>query len=306
MPYAIETSNLSKTFDKNKAVSSLDLAIKPGEIFGLVGPDGAGKSTTMRMLCGIMNPTSGAAQVAGYNVIKNPEAVKEHIGYMSQKFSLYGELTVSENLEFFAELYGIEKGEYETRKKDLLAFSGLAPYESRVATNLSGGMKQKLALSCTLIHTPNILFLDEPTTGVDPVSRREFWRILNSLAGKVTIFVTTPYLDEAERCNRLALMHKGKIVLCDTPDAIKDYLKKEVIEVHCDDAHYIREYVGELQTKLDIKLFGDRLHVFSSDTKADLPIVLQQLKQIKCGYFSYRIVKPTLEDVFISLLEDKK
>ena len=221
MTFAIETRDLSKQFDRITAVSNLNLQVAQGEVFGLMGPDGAGKTTTMRMLCAIMDPSRGSGKVAGFDILSQSERVKERIGYMSQRFSLYSELSVAENIEFFANLFAVKREEFLPRRKDLLEFSNLTPFADRLAGQLSGGMKQKLALCCTLIHTPEVLFLDEPTTGVDPISRREFWRILNSLTGKVTIFVSTAYLDEAERCNRLALLHEGKLLACDSPDAIK-------------------------------------------------------------------------------------
>ena len=200
----------------------LSLDVAEGEIFGLVGPDGAGKTTTMRLLTAIMDPTSGDAWVAGHHVVRQAEAIKEDIGYMSQRFGLYPDLTVMENLDFYADIYDVPRRGRREKIERLLAFSNLAPFRRRLAGNLSGGMKQKLGLACALIHTPKVLFLDEPTNGVDPVSRRDFWRILYQLLReKVTIFVSTAYLDEAERCNRLALIHRGRLLACGTPDEVK-------------------------------------------------------------------------------------
>ena len=206
----IRAEHLTKRFDDLAAIDDLSLAVEEGEIFGLVGPDGAGKTTTMRLLTSIMDPDGGEAWVAGHHVVREAEAVKAEIGYMSQRFGLYADLTVMENLDFYADIYNVPRKGRDERIQRLLAFSNLTPFKRRLAGNLSGGMKQKLGLACTLVHTPRVLFLDEPTNGVDPVSRRDFWRILYQLLReKVTIFVSTAYLDEAERCNRLALIHQG-------------------------------------------------------------------------------------------------
>ena len=215
---AIKTSDLTKHFGPTVAVDGLNLDVKAGELFGLVGPDGAGKTTTMRLLTGIMEPTSGEAWVAGHSIADEGEPIKERIGYMSQRFGLYEDLTVMENILFYADLYGVPKEERPPRIERLLGFSNLTPFKDRLAGNLSGGMKQKLGLTCALIHTPEVLFLDEPTGGVDPVSRRDFWRILYELLREgVTIFVSTAYLDEAERCTRIGLMNQGKILVIDEP-----------------------------------------------------------------------------------------
>ena len=218
----IEANNLARRFAQITAVDELNLAIEEGEIFGLVGPDGAGKTTTMRLLTGILPPSGGSAQVAGYDVAKDPERIKEMIAYMPQRFGLYEDLTVMENMRFYADIYQTPREQQAAKVKMLLDFTRLEPFKDRLASNLSGGMKQKLGLACALIHTPKVLFLDEPTNGVDPVSRREFWNILYQLLKeKVTIFFSTAYLDEAERCRRIGLLHKGKLLRCDVPGAIK-------------------------------------------------------------------------------------
>jgi len=218
----IRAVNLTRKFDKLTAVDNLNLDIPEGEIFGLVGPDGAGKTTTMRLLTGILDPTSGEGWVYNKHIVSEAEGLKEHIAYMSQRFGLYEDLSVMENINFYADVYCIPAEGREARINELLGFSGLAPFKARLAGKLSGGMKQKLGLACALIHTPKVLFLDEPTNGVDPVSRRDFWGILYQLLKqKVTIFYSTSYLDEAERCKRVGLIHKGKLLKCDTPDAIK-------------------------------------------------------------------------------------
>jgi ABC-2 type transport system ATP-binding protein len=213
---------LCKRFGKITAVDHLDLSVEKGEIFGLVGPDGAGKTTTLRMLCGLMDPDEGSAQVAGHDASRESRAVKDRIGYMAQRFGLYGDLTVEENMIFYADLFGIEGQERAELSDRLLRMTRMEPFRARQAGKLSGGMKQKLALMCTLLHRPEILFLDEPTNGVDPVSRRDFWAILYELLKDgITIFLTTAYLDEAERCNRVGLMHKGKLIRCAPPQELK-------------------------------------------------------------------------------------
>src|SRR5882672_5146110 len=221
-PIIIKTTELTRRFGDLTAVDGLSLEVARGEIFGLVGPDGAGKTTTLRILCGLMDPSSGQAWVAGHDVAREPQAVKDGIGYMAQRFGLYADLSVDENMEFYADLFGVTPADRSGMIPDLLRMTRMEPFRGRRAGQLSGGMKQKLALMCTLLHRPEILFLDEPTNGVDPVSRRGFWTILYELLKEgITIFMTTAYLDEAERCNRVGLMHKGKLIRCDTPEALK-------------------------------------------------------------------------------------
>ena len=219
--HAIETNNLTKKFGDTIAVNGLDLTVDQGKIFGLIGPDGAGKTTTIRLLCCLLTPMTGSAKVLGLDILKDHDKIKDSIGYMSQKFSLYQDLTVEENLDFFAQLRGVERDRIEKQKKRLYEFSRLEKFKDRPAGKLSGGMKQKLALSATLMHSPQLLFLDEPTTGVDPVSRVEFWEIIKSLAPRVTIFVTTPYMDEAEKCDSIGFINNGAIMAQDTPANIK-------------------------------------------------------------------------------------
>jgi ABC-2 type transport system ATP-binding protein len=228
---SIKTTNLTKKFDSLVAVDNLNLQIEQGEIFGLVGPDGAGKTTTMRLLTGILEPTAGDAWVDDKHIVREAEHLKETIGYMSQRFGLYEDLTVLENILFYADVYLVPKNQIPERTEQLLTFSGLSPFKSRLAGNLSGGMKQKLGLACALVHTPKVLFLDEPTNGVDPVSRRDFWKILYQLhEQKVTILISTAYLEEADRCSRVALLHKGRLLRCDTPDKIKKDASAETME----------------------------------------------------------------------------
>ena len=221
----IRTRDLTRRFGSLTAVDRLSIEVAPGEIFGLVGPDGAGKTTTLRLLCGLMDPTEGEARVAGYDVAHDSQAVKDRIGYMAQRFGLYADLTVEENMHFYADLFGITRRERADLMPGLLRMTRMEPFRARQAGRLSGGMKQKLALMCTLLHRPQILFLDEPTNGVDPVSRRDFWAILYQLLKDgITIFMTTAYLDEAERANRVGLMHRGRLIRCDTPEKLKGKL----------------------------------------------------------------------------------
>ena len=229
MEFAIEATGLTKLFKELAAVSKLDLSIRPQEIFGLLGPDGAGKTTTIRMLSTAMEQTEGEAKVLGMDVKHDEEKIRRKIGYMPQRFSLYRDLSVDENLEFFAEIFQVEQRVWQQKKGKLLDFTQLSPFKKRRAQNLSGGMQKKLALACSLIHTPEILFLDEPTTGVDPISRREFWRILHNLPD-MTIMLATPYMDEAERCHRVGLMREGKLLMVDTPNNIKSKTKTNSLE----------------------------------------------------------------------------
>jgi len=227
----IKADNLTRKFGQLTALENLNLGIEEGEIFGLVGPDGAGKSTTIRLLTGILDPSAGQAWVCNKHTVKEAESLKEDIAYMSQRFGLYEELTVMENINFYADVYGIAKNKRAEAIDKFLGFSGLLPFKQRFAGKLSGGMKQKLGLACALIHTPKVLFLDEPTNGVDPVSRRDFWKILyDLLKEKVTIFCSTSYLDEAERCRRVGLLHKGKLLRCDTPENIKKECNVKTLE----------------------------------------------------------------------------
>jgi len=228
--WAIETQELTKRFKDVVAVDRLTLEIRPGEIFGLLGPDGAGKTTTIRLLSAIMDPSNGWAKVAGFDTVDEPEPIKRRIGYMAQRFNLYGDLSVWENLNFFADVFEVTGAERTERINRLLNFARLTEFRQRRAAQLSGGMQKKLALACTLIHTPEIIFLDEPTTGVDPVSRREFWDILTDLHLRgITLVVSTPYMDEAERCSRVGLIYQGRLIVCDTPEAVKAMTEGELI-----------------------------------------------------------------------------
>jgi ABC-2 type transport system ATP-binding protein len=302
---AIAARGLRKSFGATAAVDGLDLEVASGEIFGLVGPDGAGKTTAIRLLCGILDADAGEAAVAGFDVLREPEEVKRRIGYQSQRFSLYGDLTVAENLRFFASLHRVAGTERRRREDELLEFSRLAPYRDRLAQDLSGGMKQKLALACTLIHTPAVLFLDEPTTGVDPVSRRDFWKILyDLLRGGVTILVSTPYLDEAERCGRVALVDRGRVRLCDTPEGLRARMEGRLLELTATPQRRAREALATLPGVAGIQVFGDRLHLWLRDGGPDEAAVCAHLAASGIAACGVRAIAPGLEDVFVSLLAD--
>jgi len=300
---AIKAEGLSKAFGDLVAVDELTLSVEEGEIFGLVGPDGAGKTTTMRLLTGIMDPTAGDAWVAGRHVVREAEAVKDDIAYMSQRFGLYPDLTVLENIDFYADLYGMPRKGRDARIEELLAFSNLTPFKKRQAGKLSGGMKQKLGLACALIHTPKVLFLDEPTNGVDPVSRRDFWRILYQLLReKVTIFVSTAYLDEAERCSRVALMHTGRLIAVGTPDEIKGLMRGSLIEIRTTQSRRAVELLRKWLRAESIGLFGDRVHVIAQSPDAVMTEVADILQGQGLAVESIRTIEPSLEDVFVSVL----
>lgn len=301
---AVETRDLTRRFGSITAVDHLTLTIPRGELFGLVGPDGGGKTTTLRMLAGILDPTEGDALVAGHSIRTAPEAVKSRIAYMAQRFGLYGDLTALENLLFYADLFEVPKRERAARIERLLGFSNLTPFKDRLADKLSGGMKQKLGLACALIHTPEILLLDEPTNGVDPVSRRDFWRILYEMLKEgVTIAVTTAYLDEAERCNRVGLMHRGRLLALDTPRRIKSLMAGDLVEILVTEAWRAREVLAGVVEAKGVTLFGRRLHVAVEDITRDLPAVQAALETAGLDPREARRITPSLEDVFISMVE---
>jgi ABC-2 type transport system ATP-binding protein len=300
---AIRTEHLAKSFGTIAAVDDLSIAVAEGEIFGLVGPDGAGKTTTMRLLAAIMEPTSGDAWVNGRHVVRDAEAIKEHIGYMSQRFGLYPDLTVIENLHFYADIYDVPRRGRPEKIDRLLAFSNLTPFKRRLAGNLSGGMKQKLGLACALVHTPKVLFLDEPTNGVDPVSRRDFWRILYQLLReRVTIFVSTAYLDEAERCNRLALIHQGRLLACGTPGEVKGLMRGTILEIRSPQPRRATSLLRQELGRESVGLFGDRVHVVADDPEASARRVRSILAAAGLTQSEIRPIEPSLEDVFVSVL----
>lgn len=299
----IETENLTKRFKKVTAVDRLNLTIERGEIFGLVGPDGAGKTTTFRLLTAIMNPTEGRATVAGYDTVKEPEEIKKLIGYMPQRFSLYGDLSVMENLHFFADIFEVRGTEREERIRTLLHFSRLEEFQGRRADHLSGGMQKKLALACTLVHKPQILFLDEPTTGVDPISRREFWDILSNLHLEgVTLLVSTPYMDEAERCSRVGLMFEGKMIVCDEPEKVKGLVRGEVIELRPQPLPKAWEIIEGWEGALDVQVYGGLLHVFVEDGERGMRQLETLLASHGVSVEGVRQIRPRMEEAFVSLI----
>ncbi|SHL36169.1 ABC-2 type transport system ATP-binding protein [Desulfatibacillum alkenivorans DSM 16219] len=303
MQPAIASENLSKSFGPVAAVDGLTLSVDHGEIFGLVGPDGAGKTTTMRLLTSIMDPDSGQARVCGRDTVSEAEAVKERIGYMSQRFGLYPDLSVMENMEFYADIYGVPRKGRAEKIERLLSFSNLTPFKKRHAGNLSGGMKQKLGLACALIHTPEVLFLDEPTNGVDPASRRDFWRILYQLLKeKVTIFVSTAYLDEAERCNRIGLMHEGRLMALGTPGQVKKLMRGSIVEVRAARPRQAKEILKKSLPDAEVGLFGDRVHVVTDTPENTEAETIRILSKAGVEVSGARLIEPSLEDVFVSVL----
>ena len=299
----IRTEGLTRDFRRVRAVDRLDLQVTRGELFGLVGPDGAGKTTTLRLLAGLLDITAGQAEVLGYDLRTESEAVKARIGYMAQQFSLYGDLSVDENLAFFADLYQVYGAERGARTERLLHFARLTEFRDRRADRLSGGMQKKLALACTLIHQPDLLLLDEPTTGVDPISRREFWDILTDLLLQgVTIVVSTPYMDEAERCQRVGLMYAGRLIRCDTPQAILAGLPGELVELHPDDWRTAVRVLNGQPGVLEVQSYGNVLRVFLDQADARLPQVRRALEATGIRLLQVRRAPPRMEEAFIFLI----
>ena len=303
---AIRTDRLTKSFNGLTAVDGLTLTIAEGEIFGLVGPDGAGKTTTMRLLTAIMEPTSGEAWVAGRHILKEAEAIKEEIGYMSQRFGLYPDLTVMENIDFYADIYGVPRRGRQERIDRLLVFSNLTAFKKRLTGNLSGGMKQKLGLACALIHTPKVLFLDEPTNGVDPVSRRDFWQILYQLLReRVTIFLSTAYLDEAERCGRVGLMHQGRLLAVGLPGEVKGLMRGTILEIRSSEPRRAANLLRQDLKGDSVGLFGDRVHVVTQEPQRAAEQAEKTLREVGLKISGLQIIEPALEDVFVSVLTEE-
>jgi len=303
---AVETDRLTRTFGSFTAVDSISLRVEQGEIFGFLGPNGAGKSSTIKMLCGILAPTSGSARVGGFDVARESERVRAVIGYMSQRFSLYEDLTVSENLDFFGGVQNLDQARLDERTRWVIEVAGLAGHEEQLAHNLSGGVRQRLALACAVIHEPRILFLDEPTAGVDPNSRRNFWELIYDLAGGgVTVFVSTHYMDEAEHCDRLALIHRGRIVASGSPLQLKSgAIQHAILEVDSDDLIRMLDLAGSLGSVRDATLFGNKLHLMVEDPEAARAELERAASEQGLRIASVEAITPSLEDVFVSLLED--
>jgi len=304
MPIDIDITHLYKKYGDVTAVDDLNLQVKQGEMLGLIGPDGAGKTTTLRILCGLLHADEGDCVLDGKDVKKELSVIRSLIGYMPQRFSLYPDLTVAENLRFFADLFLVPKAERETRLERLLQFSKLGPFSKRRANALSGGMKQKLALSCTLIHTPKILLLDEPTTGVDPVSRREFWNILKELKEQgVTILVSTPYMDEAERCDRIAFIHKGSILAVETPQDIPALYTRALYELKCEDFVRAARLLEGRENIESVQIFGDRVHVSGPDGEKISAVVKETMLDSGIEQYDLKIITAGIEDVFVDLMQ---
>jgi ABC-2 type transport system ATP-binding protein len=297
---AIVANGLTKSFPGVRAVDALSFDVCSGEIFGLVGPDGAGKTTTLRMLAGIMPPDAGNATIAGYDVVHNPEGAKHALSYMPQRFGLYEDLTVDENIRFYADLFGVKRIERQERSTQLLEAAGLTEFRKRMAGKLSGGMKQKLGLVCALIHRPKVILLDEPTTGVDPVSRRDFWRILYELVSEgVAILTSTAYLDEAERCHRVALIHQGKLLFCDQPAKLKAGMSKGVLSVTGPEPRSLRRLLEHAAGISRLVLTGDGLHVVVDDAARRIPQFEAHLRSAQVKFDAVQKVEPTIEDLFV-------
>ena len=298
--FALVANGLTKSFPGIRAVDHVSFDVSAGEIFGLVGPDGAGKTTTLRMLAGVMPPDEGAATVAGFDVVHDPEGAKHHLSYMPQRFGLYEDLTVDENIRFYADLFGVNKTERRERSAQLLEAAGMSEFRNRLAGKLSGGMKQKLGLVCALIHHPKVILLDEPTTGVDPVSRRDFWRILYNLAAEgVAILTSTAYLDEAERCHRVALMNQGKLLFLDTPTSLKSRFGKGVLAVTSSDPRRLKEELEKAEGISSLVLTGDGVHIVVDDAARRMPELTASLNTHQVPFDEMRQVIPTIEDLFV-------
>jgi ABC-2 type transport system ATP-binding protein len=299
----VEMKEVSRRFGAVTAVDRLSLSVTAGEIFGLVGPDGAGKTTTLRLLCGLLDPTEGEIRIAGHDVRKELNLVKDQIGYMAQRFGLYADLSVEENMRFYADLYGISRVERAPLSDRLLRMTRMEPFRRRPAGKLSGGMKQKLALMCTLLHHPRVLFLDEPTNGVDPVSRRDFWAILYQLVKDgLTVVVATSYLDEAERCNRVGLLHQGRLIRCEAPDALRRNLEETCFEVQTSDPRRAREVLAGVPGVLSIEPAGQVLHLFLSPEVASADPLEREAAASSLAPVAFRRIVPSLEDAFIALI----
>ena len=300
---AVTVSGLTRTFGGFKAVDGIDLSVMKGEVFGFLGPNGAGKSTTIRMLCGLLLPSAGSGTVGGFDIMTQTEEIKKNIGYMSQRFSLYDDLTVEENIDFFSGIYGVPDNRKDERKQWVLDMAGIVGMRRAITRTMAGGFKQRLALGCAVIHEPSILFLDEPTSGVDPGSRRRFWDLIYDMSSRgTTVFVTTHYLDEAEYCDRLALIYRGRIIAEGRPDVMKmQHMTGQVLEVTVENAIDALEALG--REGFDAALFGNVIHSTVDDAQKAIPRIEAVLSGAGMPASSIRVVRPSLEDVFVSLIE---
>ena len=303
----IQTINLTRDFKTNRAVNTISLDIHKGELFGLVGPDGSGKTTTLRLMAGLLDITEGSATVDGHDLAKESEAIKPKVGYMAQQFSLYSELSVLENLLFFSDLFDVPRKQIDARVDRLLNFAGLTEFVNRRAAHLSGGMQKKLALACTLIHQPPILLLDEPTTGVDPVSRREFWNILTDLhLDGTTIIVSTPYMDEADRCSKVGLMYAGNLIVCAPPRKILDQIKGSLVELYPDNWQKARDLIPNIPGILEIQTYGGALHLLTDSSILSLEKLELTLMENSLGFKGLRHAHPRMEEAFISIIRQQE
>ncbi len=303
-PLAVSIERLSRRFGDFVAVDDISLNVARGEIFGFLGPNGAGKSTTIRMLCGLLMPSGGDGTVGGYDILREPESIKKIIGYMSQRFSLYDDLTVEENINFYSGVYGVSKDKRQARKEWVLTMAGLEDSRSAVTVNLAGGFKQRLALGCAILHEPSIIFLDEPTSGVDPVSRRNFWRLIDDMSQQgATVFVTTHYMDEADYCDRLALIYRGKIVAGGTPGELrKTYMRRQVLEIDVDKPVEALECLsGE---GIEGAIFGSTIHTMTDDVQVLTGRIAAVLARDNIDIKRMERIEPSLEDVFVALVEE--
>ena len=301
----VEVSNLEKRFGDFRAVAGVSFAVRRGEIFGFLGPNGAGKSTTIRMLCGLLTPTGGTGRVAGFDVVREAERIKTRIGYMSQKFSLYDELTVEENIDFYSGIYRLPKAKKSERKDWVLQMAGLREHRRSRTSDLSGGWKQRLALGCAVLHEPPILFLDEPTSGVDPISRRQFWDLIYTLSERgVTVFVTTHYMEESEYCDRLGVIYRGELIALGTPRELKTkHMADAVLEIDCPRASEAMAIVEKADAVKEAALFGKGLHAVATDAEAAEKSIRAALEAQRFTPVKIERITPTLEDVFVSLIE---
>lgn len=302
---AVSVSQLEKRFGAFIAVNKISFEVNKGEIFGFLGPNGAGKSTTIRMLCGILSPTSGDGTVGGFNIITQQEEIKQNIGYMSQKFSLYDDLTVEENVEFYSGIYKVPRDHRRAREEEIIQMAGIAEFRKNLTKTLSGGWKQRLALGCAIIHKPQMIFLDEPTSGVDPITRANFWAIIKEMASRgVTVFVTTHYMDEAENCNRMTLIYKGTMIAIGTPSEMKTkVMKDEVLEVIVPGAEDLVDKIGALKGIKEAALFSTKIHAVTEDSKLAIPAIKALFEASGVTGYDIRKIMPSLEDVFVSSIE---